>query len=79
MVRKNGGAFTAFQSGGSPESAAVPASDPAVSSSGEAAEGKGEASNNKDNGQRKQRRNWSPELHKRFLNALQQLGGSHGM
>ncbi|KAG2662902.1 hypothetical protein I3843_16G003300 [Carya illinoinensis] len=27
--------------------------------------------------QRKQRRNWSPELHRRFLNALQQLGGSH--
>ena len=29
--------------------------------------------------QRKQRRNWSPELHKRFVNALHQLGGSHGM
>ncbi|KAL1218545.1 Transcription factor HHO2 [Cardamine amara subsp. amara] len=27
--------------------------------------------------QRKQRRCWSPELHRRFLNALQQLGGSH--
>lgn len=27
---------------------------------------------------RKQRRCWSPELHRRFLNALQQLGGSHG-
>nr|QMS43718.1 Myb [Betula platyphylla] len=26
--------------------------------------------------QRKQRRNWSPELHRRFLSALQQLGGS---
>ncbi|KAI4302220.1 hypothetical protein MLD38_037998 [Melastoma candidum] len=26
---------------------------------------------------RKQRRNWSPELHHRFLQALQQLGGSH--
>ncbi|AAD49976.1 F24J5.9 [Arabidopsis thaliana] len=26
---------------------------------------------------RKQRRCWSPELHRRFLNALQQLGGSH--
>ncbi|KAI4381431.1 hypothetical protein MLD38_007501 [Melastoma candidum] len=26
---------------------------------------------------RKQRRNWSPELHRRFLQALQQLGGSH--
>ncbi|KAK4762423.1 hypothetical protein SAY86_008191 [Trapa natans] len=27
---------------------------------------------------RKQRRCWSPELHRRFLQALQQLGGSHG-
>ncbi|KAL6994677.1 transcription factor [Sarracenia purpurea var. burkii] len=27
--------------------------------------------------QRKSRRCWSPELHRRFLNALQQLGGSH--
>lgn len=27
---------------------------------------------------RKQRRCWSPELHKRFVNALQQLGGSQG-
>ncbi|KAL0801281.1 hypothetical protein Bca101_056457 [Brassica carinata] len=26
---------------------------------------------------RKQRRCWSPELHRRFLHALQQLGGSH--
>lgn len=29
--------------------------------------------------QRKQRRNWSPELHRRFLSALQQLGGSQGV
>ncbi|XP_024525903.1 transcription factor HHO2 [Selaginella moellendorffii] len=29
------------------------------------------------NSQRKARRCWSPELHRRFLNALQQLGGSH--
>ncbi|XP_022734345.1 transcription factor HHO3-like [Durio zibethinus] len=27
--------------------------------------------------QKKQRRCWSPELHRRFLHALQQLGGSH--
>lgn len=27
---------------------------------------------------RKQRRCWSPELHRRFVNALQQLGGSQG-
>lgn len=29
--------------------------------------------------QRKTRRCWSPELHRRFLQALQQLGGSHGI
>ena len=29
-------------------------------------------------GIRKQRRCWSPELHRRFVNALQQLGGSQG-
>ncbi|CAN1296307.1 Transcription factor HHO3 [Linum perenne] len=28
-------------------------------------------------GSRKRRRCWSPELHRRFLHALQQLGGSH--
>lgn len=27
---------------------------------------------------RKARRCWSPELHRRFVNALQQLGGSQG-
>lgn len=27
---------------------------------------------------RKARRCWSPELHRRFLDALKQLGGSHG-
>lgn len=27
---------------------------------------------------RKQRRCWSPELHRRFVDALQQLGGSQG-
>lgn len=29
-------------------------------------------------GQRKQRRCWSQELHRRFLNALKQLGGPYG-
>lgn len=29
-------------------------------------------------GQRKNRRCWSQELHRRFLNALKQLGGPHG-
>lgn len=42
--------------------------------------GGGESSKKEEKeGQRKQRRCWSPELHRRFLNALQQLGGSHGI
>jgi hypothetical protein len=36
----------------------------------------GTSSKREDKGQRKQRRCWSQELHKRFLHALQQLGGS---
>ncbi|KAK8715097.1 hypothetical protein V6N13_042439 [Hibiscus sabdariffa] len=48
--------------------------------------GGGEANNNgttskkdekESQAQRKARRCWSPELHRRFLHALQQLGGSH--
>ncbi|KAK9998089.1 hypothetical protein SO802_017692 [Lithocarpus litseifolius] len=40
--------------------------------------GGGERRDEKDGqSQRKQRRNWSPELHKRFVTALHQLGGSH--
>ncbi|KAL2532558.1 HTH myb-type domain-containing protein [Abeliophyllum distichum] len=33
-------------------------------------------SNLRNGQQRKQRRCWSPELHRRFVNALQQLGGA---
>ena len=32
--------------------------------------------NNVDQPNKKQRRRWSPELHRRFVNALHQLGGS---
>jgi hypothetical protein len=51
------------------------------SSSAETATGVGSArrEEKESQGQRKQRRNWSPELHRRFVQALQQLGGSHGM
>jgi len=38
--------------------------------------GSGRREDKEGQAQRKQRRNWSPELHKRFLSALQQLGGS---
>ncbi|GAA0171155.1 DNA-binding transcription factor [Lithospermum erythrorhizon] len=39
--------------------------------------GGGEYKKEEKEGERKQRRCWSPELHRRFLQALQQLGGSH--
>jgi len=88
-VKRNGGAFQPFQReeksgvvdgkannnyasaiGKSPSSPPVPA----TSSTGPVRidskkEEKGQA-------QRKQRRCWSQELHKRFLHALQQLGGA---
>lgn len=81
-VKRNGGAFQPFHrdegvgkptnkaSSGksvSPSPAPVPAT---IFSAG----GNAKKSEEKD-GQRKQRRCWSPELHKRFLQALQQLGG----
>lgn len=59
----------------------TPVPTAAASSTTDTAVGKGEK-NDKDKDkegqpQRKQRRSWSPELHRRFLHALQQLGGSH--
>jgi SHAQKYF class myb-like DNA-binding protein len=38
---------------------------------------KGKESQSSSSG-RKRRRCWAPDLHRRFLQALQQLGGSHG-
>ena len=84
-VKRNGGAFQPFQREKNIEKSngsALP-SAPAMSSSAGAVTGGGsgkkEEQKEGQQSQRKQRRNWSPELHKRFLNALQQLGGSHGM
>ncbi|CAI9096275.1 OLC1v1032376C1 [Oldenlandia corymbosa var. corymbosa] len=69
--------------------AAVPAAEASstAETGGAGAGGSGNAGNNNNNkkeekeGQsssgRKSRRCWSPELHKRFLLALQQLGGAH--
>ena len=84
-MKRNGGAFQPFQreenSGKANASAGkAPASSPvaATSSTAGTGTGGGNAGNNKKEekeGQRKQRRCWSPELHKRFLYALQQLGG----
>lgn len=84
-VKRNGsgGAFHPFKrekSAGTSSSAAVQtlASMPAKT----AGEGNGNGGSKKEEketqSQRKQRRCWSPELHRRFLQALQQLGGSHG-
>ncbi|KAI7996325.1 Transcription factor HHO3 [Camellia lanceoleosa] len=41
------------------------------------ASGGGKKEEKEGQSQRKARRCWSPELHRRFLHALQQLGGSH--
>ncbi|CAB4295569.1 unnamed protein product [Prunus armeniaca] len=85
-VKRNGGAFQPFQREKSVGKtnrpvAKVPASAPATSSTTDTVSGGSGESLKKEEkdgqGQRKQRRNWSPELHRRFLHALQQLGGSH--
>ncbi|CAN6727647.1 unnamed protein product [Malus baccata var. baccata] len=85
-VNRNGGAFQPFQKEKSIGKtnvpvAKLPSSAAATSSTTDTVSG-GSGENNKKEekdelGRRKQRRNWSPELHRRFLNALQQLGGSH--
>ncbi|KAI9071466.1 hypothetical protein K1719_046575 [Acacia pycnantha] len=89
-VKRNGGAFQPFHreddnnvgktNNNNITSAAKstsPAAVPAMSSTAGGGGGSGsKGSEEKDGqGQRKQRRCWSPELHKRFLQALQQLGG----
>lgn len=88
-----GGAFQPFQKEKSPlkteaapvvgktlGSSSVP--EATTSSTAEtASKGSGGTSKREDKEsqtQRKQRRCWSSELHRRFLHALQQLGGPHG-
>lgn len=88
-LNKNGGAFQPFQrekSVGKTFNGSVckaPPSAPGTSSSAvTVSEGNGGGVTKEEKesqSQRKQRRNWSPELHRRFLNALKQLGGSHGI
>ncbi|KAJ0462321.1 putative transcription factor MYB-HB-like family [Helianthus annuus] len=60
-------------------SAAAAVEPAAAASSTEESGGGGGGSKGEDKGQsnRKARRCWSPELHRRFLHALQQLGGAH--
>ncbi|GMH15216.1 hypothetical protein Nepgr_017057 [Nepenthes gracilis] len=77
-VKKHGGAFHPFQekeiSGNKPTGAA----SFSCSTVETAAAGGGSKKDQKERlSQKKARRSWSPELHRRFLNALQQLGGSH--
>ncbi|KAI3744297.1 hypothetical protein L1987_57375 [Smallanthus sonchifolius] len=92
-VKRNGcGAFHPFKkeksSDGVPavgnlKLSATPAAEPtaAASSTADTGSGSGDSGGGKseDKGQsnRKTRRCWSPELHRRFLHALQQLGGAH--
>ncbi|KAE8666086.1 Myb-like transcription factor family protein, putative isoform 2 [Hibiscus syriacus] len=90
-VKENGGAFQRFQGEKTVEksvqSSAVGKANASATSTSttESSRGGGKAnsgnSSKKDEKegqtQRKIRRCWSPELHRRFLHALQQLGGSH--
>lgn len=78
VKRNGGGGFLPFKKEGSAASdgtdAAPTAAAPPASTSSTAEDGGG-----KKESERKARRCWSPELHKRFLQALQQLGGPHGI
>lgn len=88
-VKKNGGAFRPFNKDKSaagitnpPSTTKSPRSVPATatSSTAETVTGRSCGSRREEKerlSDRKQRRSWSPELHRRFIHALQQLGGSH--
>lgn len=82
-VRKNGGAFHPFNNQEKTNNILVvgkpTASLPAVSTTSSTTENDGNVKkeDKEANPSRKQRRNWSPALHSRFIQALKQLGGSH--
>ncbi|XVF03441.1 hypothetical protein REPUB_Repub04eG0261800 [Reevesia pubescens] len=88
-VKRNGGAFQPFhrektveksvQSVGKANASATSTSTTESGSRGEETNDGNSNKKEEKEGQtlRKQRRCWSPELHRRFLHALQQLGGSH--
>nr|GMD06165.1 transcription factor HHO3-like [Ipomoea batatas] len=75
-VKRNGsgGAFQPFKK---EKSGAAAAAQPPTAASSTAETGRSQKEDKESQSQRKQRRCWSPELHRRFLQALQQLGGSH--
>ncbi|XP_057481793.1 transcription factor HHO3-like [Actinidia eriantha] len=86
LKKNGGGAFHPFKkekSGGTTKTD-PPVSVPAIATSssteiggGDCGSGGGKKGEKEGQSQRKARRCWSPELHRRFLHALQQLGGSH--
>ncbi|XWS69806.1 hypothetical protein CRYUN_Cryun04dG0210000 [Craigia yunnanensis] len=86
-VKRNGGAFKPFHREKTVEKSvqSIGKANASATSTSTTESGSREGANNentnkkeeKEGQQRKQRRCWSPELHRRFLHALQQLGGSH--
>ncbi|GAV59162.1 Myb_DNA-binding domain-containing protein, partial [Cephalotus follicularis] len=82
-VKINGGAFQPFQKersvGKSNESIHKKVNSRTVlhSATTSSSSGNSQREEKETQANRKQRRCWSPELHRRFVHALQQLGGSH--
>ncbi|KAL5726304.1 hypothetical protein ACHQM5_009357 [Ranunculus cassubicifolius] len=80
-IKGNGGAFQPFNENKvikTPAPENTPSPVPTTSTSSTADNSQKHKQEEKDNQlNRKTRRCWSPELHRRFLQALQQLGGSH--
>ncbi|XP_013595685.1 PREDICTED: uncharacterized protein LOC106303881 [Brassica oleracea var. oleracea] len=80
-VNENCGAFQPFQKGKLAYSQPLKAITPTPTASSSTAETGGNKKEMEQQKQlqmhRKQRRCWSSELHRRFLHALQRLGGSH--
>nr|XP_010916475.1 transcription factor NIGT1 [Elaeis guineensis] len=78
-AKKIGGAFRPFDREkhvpAPVPSAAAPASSTTVGGDGDGEKEKDKEGQSQSH--RKARRCWSPELHRRFVHALQQLGGSH--
>ncbi|XP_058091401.1 transcription factor HHO3 [Magnolia sinica] len=75
-TKKSGGAFHPFEKE-KPTMAMTPMSDHSASSTAEKCSSGRGGEEKEGQSNRKARRCWSPELHRRFLHALQQLGGSH--
>lgn len=70
-----GGAFYPFKKERGAASDGTPASTSSTAENG----GGNKKEQKEGQSERKARRCWSPELHRRFLQALKQLGGSHGI